>query len=208
MPITYLTPLGVPQHAQALRGEPPAGRGAVIDGASVIPIQMQQPDGSFRTLYSGSDPSSAALEPRQDSASQPLSAQPPPATNQAQPPLQYISPGGSVQIPVAASADPPKPVRKVRVRLSNDFMGKITVSVRTVAVSDTCVVLAYPKDADNIVEPPIATTEHPIRVDVSGDTYFCAFGGWTVELEDVFLVILLRIPQDQMELSKEKPVKA
>jgi hypothetical protein len=53
------------------------------------------------------------------------------------------------------------------------------------------VVLAYPKDADNIVEPPICGQDNPIKVEYEGNSFMCVFGGWTTELEGMFLVILL-----------------
>lgn len=75
--------------------------------------------------------------------------------------------------------------------MSNRGMGRVSVSVRAVSISDTCVVLAYPKDADNIIEPPVCGGDNPIKVEYDGNSYLCVFGGWTTELEDMFLVILL-----------------
>lgn len=83
---------------------------------------------------------------------------------------------------------------KVRVRLSNKGMGRLTVSVQHAAVSSSLVVLAYPKDADNIAEPPEADSENPITVEIGEKAYKCMFGGWTVEMEQLFLVVLVRLP--------------
>jgi hypothetical protein len=82
-------------------------------------------------------------------------------------------------------------------------MGRVTVSVRAVSISESCIILAYPKDADNIVEPPVCGGDNPIKVEYEGSSFLCVFGGWTTELEDMFLVILIRTdPED------EKPAKA
>ena len=67
----------------------------------------------------------------------------------------------------------------------------MTVSVRAVSISESCVVLAYPLDADNIVEPPVCGGDNPIKVEYEGKSYQCVFGGWTTELEGLFLVIML-----------------
>jgi len=82
---------------------------------------------------------------------------------------------------------------KIRVRLSNASMGKLTVSVQQLAVSDTLIILGYPKDADNIAEPPLCDAESPVMVQVGTDNYKCMFGGWTAEMGDLFLVVLVRI---------------
>jgi hypothetical protein len=84
---------------------------------------------------------------------------------------------------------------KTRVRLSNAGMGKLTVSVQQLAVSDTLVILGYPKDADNIAEPPLCDAESPVIVQVGAETYKCMFGGWTAEMGDLFLVVLVRITE-------------
>jgi hypothetical protein len=76
-------------------------------------------------------------------------------------------------------------------------MGKVTVSVRAVSVSETCVILAYPKEADNIIEPPICGIDNPIRVDYGADSYQCVFGGWTADMENMFLVILIRVEDEK-----------
>jgi len=95
--------------------------------------------------------------------------------------------------PVAAAAPVmPAIVSKVRVRLSSPGMGRHTITVRSVAVSESIIVLAYPKDADNIVEPPTADADNPIKVDYGEKSYNCMFGGWTAELENMFLVMLIR----------------
>jgi hypothetical protein len=84
---------------------------------------------------------------------------------------------------------------KIRVRLSNASMGKLTVSVQQLAVSDTLIILGYPKDADNIAEPPLCDAESPVMVQVGTDNYKCMFGGWTAEMGDLFLVVLVRITE-------------
>lgn len=83
--------------------------------------------------------------------------------------------------------------KKVRVRISNPAMGKMTVSVQSVAVSDSLVILAYPKDADSIIEPPEADAENPVIVEVGETAYKCMSGSWTAELEGLFLVVLVRL---------------
>ena len=94
----------------------------------------------------------------------------------------------------------PEAVRpKMRVKLSNDGMGKITISVQSVAVSENCVVLAYPADAENIVEPPVCGLDNPIQVDYGDKRYKCMYGGQAVELAPYYLVILIRIPDDEEE---------
>lgn len=187
MTITYLTPLSVPPHAQAIRGGPPEGRGSAIDPSSVIPVQVQQPDGSFRTTYvAGSAPATAEPE----AASAPATAAPA-ETAPASPPLLR-----STVIAPSEVKPPQPPPRKIRVRLSSERMGKVTVSVRDVAVSQTLVALVYPRDAESIIEPPVSSFQDPIRVDVGKDTYFCAYGDWTFELHDIFVVVLLRIPHE------------
>ncbi len=87
---------------------------------------------------------------------------------------------------------------KVRVKLSNKGMGKVTISVQAVAVSENCVVLAYPSDAENIVEPPICGLDNPIQVDYGDKRYWCMYGGQALELVPYFLVILIRIPDDEV----------
>jgi len=72
-------------------------------------------------------------------------------------------------------------------------MGKLTVAVQQLAVSETLIILGYPKDAENIAEPPLAGEESPIKVEIGTDSYQCMFGGWTAELGDLFLVVLVRI---------------
>jgi hypothetical protein len=81
--------------------------------------------------------------------------------------------------------------------MSNPGMGRVTVGVRAVSISETVVILAYPQDADNIVEPPVCGGDNPIRVEFEGKKYTCVFGGWTTELEGMFLVVLLRTGEDE-----------
>lgn len=100
------------------------------------------------------------------------------------------APRPQVAAPVPAPAAPP--VQKIRVAMSNKTMGRHRVTVRSVAVSDSLVVLAYPKDSENIIEPPVCDSDNPIRVDIAGDSYHCMFGGWTAELEGLFLVVMIR----------------
>lgn len=96
------------------------------------------------------------------------------------------------ELPPVVSVKP-----KVRVKLSNNGMGKVTVSVQSVAVGENCVVLAYPKEAENIVEPPLCASDNPIRVDYGDKRYDCTYAGQAVELDPYFLVILIRIPEDE-----------
>ncbi len=96
------------------------------------------------------------------------------------------------QPPAAVAVATARP--KMRVKLSNKGMGRVTVSVQSVAVGENCIVLAYPKEAENIVEPPLCDEENPIQVDFNDKRYVCAFGGQTAELEGLYLVILVRMP--------------
>lgn len=115
---------------------------------------------------------------------------------------QPIAPGKAYVPPTVTTppvyTQPVAPVvrPKKRVRLSNRGMGKVTVSVRAVSISETCVILAYPKDADNIVEPPLCGSDTPIKVEFEAKSYSCVFGGWTADLEDMYLVILIRIEEE------------
>jgi len=103
--------------------------------------------------------------------------------------------------PAPAAPAPVVPVvvvkPKMRVKLSNSGMGKVTVSVQNVAIGDGCVILAYPSDAENIVEPPLCNEDNPIRVDFNDKRYNCCFAGQTAELEGLYLVILIRIDDDK-----------
>jgi len=93
---------------------------------------------------------------------------------------------------------PPTPVAKpkMRVKLSNKGMGRVTISVQSVAVGENCIILAYPKDAENIVEPPLCNEDNPIQVDFADKRYMCAYAGHTAELEGLYLVVLIRIDED------------
>jgi hypothetical protein len=108
-------------------------------------------------------------------------------------PTQVVTPRPAIQEPIKMTqTDKPK----VRVRLSNPNMGRQTVSVREVSVSDTVVILAYDKDADSIVEPPISGADEPIIVNYGEKTYKCLNIGATADLADYFLVILIRVIEE------------
>lgn len=89
------------------------------------------------------------------------------------------------------------PTTKVKVKMSNKGMGKLAVTVRAVSVSETCVILAYAPDSENIIEPPVSDMESPILVEHDGKTYTCVFGGWTAVLDGSFLVILIRSEDEE-----------
>jgi hypothetical protein len=111
----------------------------------------------------------------------------------ATPPPQVAAPRPAIQ-ETPKMTQPEK--TKVRVRLSNEAMGRQTVSVREVSVSDTVVILAYDKDSDFVVEPPICGADSPITVNVGEKTYKCLNIGATADLADYFLVILIRMIED------------
>jgi hypothetical protein len=97
-----------------------------------------------------------------------------------------------IQAPVI---EPPVTRAKCRVKLSNPTMGRHTITVRAVAISPTLVVLAYPSDAENIIEPPVCGSDNAITVEYGEARYKCVFGGWTAELENSFLIVLIRLDE-------------
>lgn len=189
--------------------------GSPVEDASVIrkdapiPVLMQEHDGSFRnagTTVAADLPEPKLTDPLpQDAGS--TRAKPefevPVGQAMAQASgLAVPAPAQPAQFkPSVSNYTPPPtpapPAKRVRVRMSNPGMGRVTVGVRAVSISETVVILAYPQDADNIVEPPVCGGDNPIRVEFEGKRYTCVFGGWTTELEGMFLVVLLRTGEDE-----------
>lgn len=134
-------------------------------------------------------------EPR---VSQVIQPQKTPTTTTQQPPQRQPVPRPQPQAqPQRAVVKQVEPTPRIRVRISNAGMGRITTTVRAVSISDTCIILAYAEDAENIVEPPVCGSDSPITVEYDGKKFLCVFGGWTAELDGSFLVILLRAEDAQ-----------
>jgi len=198
MPITHLRAISVPKGMQATRMTGvPVDNASVIRRDATIPVLHQSDDGSFKpveTVQAATVPEPRGSDPLPpDAATQRSKAEfqvavdsPLPAP--AKPTPQALP--AAMPAPQAPATAPPS--SRVRVRLSNQGMGRVTVSVRAVSISDSVILLVYPPDADNIVEPPICGVENPIKVEYNGNSYWCVFGGWTTELDGSFLVILLR----------------
>lgn len=195
-------------------------KATVLNGPSsgAIPIQRETADGGMQVagttevikISEAAEPSYTTTPERVyadakllESAEDTIGARTTPRTsavldaNAAVAPPQIIDRPrpGVTPVPAPVSAPVAPPTQKIRVALSSKTMGKHRVTVRSVAVSESLVVLAYPKDSDNIIEPPISTSDSPIRVDIGGDSFMCVFGGWTAELEGMFLVVMIRSEQ-------------
>lgn len=206
MSITYLRTPSVPSNMLATRlSGNPTEKGTVIGRDAPIQVLHQEADGSFikaGTVTNVPVPDIKVTDPLPAGA----------AESRAKPEFQVAVdpvaaqasglavPAAAVQKVPISSTPPSLPApqvqqmtqKRVRVKLSNPGMGRVTVSVRAVSISDSCIVLAYPENADNIIEPPICGDTNPIKVEYEGNTFFCVFGGWTTELEGMFLVIMLR----------------
>jgi len=95
------------------------------------------------------------------------------------------------------------PTKKKSIVLASPTMGRVRLKVPYVAVSDSVVIIGYVDDDDaQIVEPPavgLGDTDNHIQVTYDGDTYACAYLGFTAEAnfggEDLFLVVLIRAPE-------------
>lgn len=118
-------------------------------------------------------------------------------TVQTPPQQKQVSKPPQTQARAQSAPKQAEPTPRIRVKLSNTGMGRITTTVRAVSISDTCIILAYAEDAENIVEPPVCGSESPITVEYDGRKFLCVFGGWTAELDGSFLVILLRAEDAQ-----------
>jgi hypothetical protein len=209
MPITHLRTLSVPSNMQATRlAGNPTGKGSVIGRDAPIAVMHQEADGSFTpagmvtTAHTPEMKVTAPLPPdASESRSKPefqvaVDQALPQSTGMAVPAPANPKAFVSSPAPTPAAVPPPE-TKRVRVRMSNRGMGRVTVSVRAVSISEACVVLAYPVDADNIVEPPLCDSQNPIKVEYEGNSFRCVFGGWTTELEGMFLIIMLRADEEE-----------
>lgn len=219
MGVTVCAPIAVMNSMKATRLDPNERDGATLSKSTVlqgsgsrdpIPVQREMANGSMEVVGTtevikvaeAATPSfvttpervyadSALIAAATDSAvsvatPEPLAA--PVAPTKPVPGLTKVTPASAA---VAVNAP------KVRVSLSNRTMGKHRITVRSIAISESLVVLAYPKDSDNIIEPPLCGNDSPIRVDYGGESYHCLFGGWTAELEGMFLVVMIRTDPPQ-----------
>lgn len=212
MPVTYLRTPSVPKNMQATRlAGNPTDKGSVIGRDAPIQVLHQEADGTFKqtnVVTSAPVPDMKVTDPlpadAADSRSKPefqVAVDGVPAQTSGLAVPAPASPRATVPASTSAMSPPPRQApmttKRVRVKLSNPGMGRVTISVRAVSISESCVVLAYPEDADNIVEPPVCGGENPIKVEYEGNTFMCVFGGWTTTLEGMFLVILLRTEPDE-----------
>jgi len=191
---------------ELMNTEKPLQMGTTGDVITAPPIE-ERPEVTYATRPDASDPNMVRPDveigehgigspPMMRSTAEINANQPIVGAVQAKPqPVapKVVIPPKPAPAPVAAVA-PPRP--KMRVKLSNQGMGRVTVSVQSVAVGDGCIILAYPKDAENIVEPPLCNEDNPIQVDFNDKRYSCAFAGQTAELEGLYLVILVRIDEE------------
>jgi hypothetical protein len=98
-----------------------------------------------------------------------------------------------VPAPVIVSQSSMTPKKFVKVKLSSPVMGRTTLALKQVEVSETLVVLCYDVDAPAIVEPPVHDNDNPLIVEYDGKVYKCIFAGWTVTIGDTFQVVLIKI---------------
>lgn len=99
-------------------------------------------------------------------------------------------------VPQPPSPQQPRVVtaKRHKVRLSNEGMGRITVFVDNIVISDSIIILAYREDGSTAVaEPPKCGTDNPVFVEYENKQYPCIFGGWSAEMEERLLVVLVRI---------------
>jgi hypothetical protein len=84
--------------------------------------------------------------------------------------------------------------KRHKVRLSNEGMGRITVFVDNIVISDSIIILAYREDGSTAVaEPPKCGVDNPVFVEYENKQYPCIFGGWSAEMDERLLVVLVRI---------------
>jgi hypothetical protein len=166
-----------------VNGRAVVGRGAI----SKVPVQRITPTGlpGQVSVEQVGFASHGAIE-RPQAEPTPVPPQPPeqPPAAPAPPPAQSATPP---EQPVYLS---PKRIKQ-KVVLSSSQMGRVTLFVDEVAVSETLVLLAYPTDGScAIIEPPPDGSEHPITVLVSGRSYECGSYGLSAELRGQLVVAL------------------
>jgi len=113
-------------------------------------------------------------------------------------PQGYVQPAAQVITPTMPHVAAPvvqAPSVKYKVKLSNAGMGRVTVFVELVSVSDTIIILAYREDGStSVVEPPECGVDNPVTVEIGESKYQCLYGGWTAELDGRVLIVLVRLP--------------
>jgi hypothetical protein len=84
---------------------------------------------------------------------------------------------------------------KKTITIKNPSLGKMRIRVDHLAISETLVIIGYDDVEDaNIVEPPLCTPDYPLVVTYEDKSYNCMFGEWTAKMDNIFLVVLVRIP--------------